>query len=261
MKITIFTGSSFRHKFLVNSLINHKLYIICEDKKNFSFVKSKFFEKHKIVSDYFKKITKSEINLFTKSRLKKNKIIKYKKIKYNSLSSVKLKDIKDYLDSDLYIVFGSSYIKGPLLNFLVKNKCINIHMGVSPYYRGSNCNFWAIIDKNYHLVGSTIHRISKGLDDGDILYHSMVDPFDDPVDYSMAAIKSAVKSLTMKINDESILKLKPIKQKKKLEIRYAKNKDLSTEIFNQYPKKIKSKKINKKLLINPYVLMRKHIYD
>lgn len=261
MKITIFTGSSYRHKFLVNSLTNHKLHVICEDKKNFSFVNSKFFENQKIISNYFKKITKSEINLFTKLRLNKKKIFKYKKIKYNSLSSIKLESLKDYLDSDLYIVFGSSYIKGPLLNFLVKNKCINIHMGVSPYYRGSNCNFWATIDQNYNLVGSTIHRISKGLDDGDILYHSMVDPIDDPVDYSMAAIKSAVISLSMKINDKSIFKLKSKKQKKKLEIRYTKNKDLISKVFNLYPKKIKLKKINKKLLINPYVLMKKHIYD
>ena len=43
-------------------------------------------------------------------------------------------------------------------------------MGVSPYYRGADCNFWALYDSNYHLVGSTIHYLSKGIDSGDIIY-------------------------------------------------------------------------------------------
>ena len=74
--------------------------------------------------------------------------------------------------SDLYIVFGSSYIKGRLINFLIKNKAINIHMGISPYYRGSDCNFWSLYDNNFHLVGGTVHLISKGLDSGPILFHT-----------------------------------------------------------------------------------------
>ena len=65
------------------------------------------------------------------------------------------------------------YIKGPLVNFLIKKKAINIHMGISPYYRGADCNFWAMYDGNSHLVGATIHMLSKGLDSGSILYHAM----------------------------------------------------------------------------------------
>ena len=44
-------------------------------------------------------------------------------------------------------------------------------MGISPYYRGSACNFWALYDKNPQFVGATIHYLSEGLDDGDILFH------------------------------------------------------------------------------------------
>ena len=71
------------------------------------------------------------------------------------------------------MVFGSSYIKGELVDYLVKQKAINIHMGVSPYYRGCDCNFWALYDNNPHLVGATIHLLSKGLDSGPMLYHAM----------------------------------------------------------------------------------------
>ncbi len=77
----------------------------------------------------------------------------------------------DFLKSDVYVVFGSSYIKGELIDFLVKQKAINIHAGVSPYYRGTDCNFWAVADRNFHLVGATVHLLSKGVDSGEILFH------------------------------------------------------------------------------------------
>ena len=81
--------------------------------------------------------------------------------------------LRIYLDSDLYIIFGSSFIKGDLIDFLIEKKAINIHMGVSPYYRGADCNFWALNDNNPHLVGATIHLISKNLDSGPILFHAL----------------------------------------------------------------------------------------
>ena len=80
------------------------------------------------------------------------------------LNHLKKADLKDFLESDIYVVFGSSYIKGFLVDFLIKRKAINIHMGLSPYYRGADCNFWALQDDNPHYVGATIHLLSKGLD-------------------------------------------------------------------------------------------------
>ena len=59
MKITIFTGASKRHDFLIKSLINHDLFVIRENKKSYSFLKSKFFKKNKIVKSYFQKVKKS----------------------------------------------------------------------------------------------------------------------------------------------------------------------------------------------------------
>ena len=41
-------------------------------------------------------------------------------------------------------------------------------MGISPYYRGADCNYWAIKD-NINLVGSTIHYLSEDLDGGKII--------------------------------------------------------------------------------------------
>ena len=70
-------------------------------------------------------------------------------------------------------MFGPSYIKGDLIDILVNKNSINIHMGVSPYYRSSSCNFWAMNNKDYEHVGSTIHMLSKGSDSGDMLFHAL----------------------------------------------------------------------------------------
>jgi methionyl-tRNA formyltransferase len=56
----------------------------------------------------------------------------------------------------------------PLQIVFSKKKCLNIHMGVLPYYRGTDCNFWAIYDKNFSKVGATLMLLSKKIDDGKV---------------------------------------------------------------------------------------------
>jgi methionyl-tRNA formyltransferase len=47
---------------------------------------------------------------------------------------------------------------------------INMHTGLSPYYRGGLTNFWPIVEDDPGYFGVTIHRISLGIDSGDIIY-------------------------------------------------------------------------------------------
>ena len=54
-------------------------------------------------------------------------------------------------------------------DLLSKKNTINLHIGISPQYTGSACNFWAMFDDNLHLVGGTIQELSKNLDEGRIL--------------------------------------------------------------------------------------------
>ena len=157
----------------------------------------------------------------------------------------------------MYVVFGSSYIKGELVDFLVKKKAINIHAGVSPYYRGSGCNFWALYDSNPHLVGSTIHLLSKGLDNGPILYHAMSKNKSNPFEYTMSTLKSAFQSLAIKIKDKSFFDMKPFSQDKSKEIRYTRRSDFNEKIILEYFKKkinLNCKKFNNSLLKDPFYL-------
>lgn len=46
---------------------------------------------------------------------------------------------------------------------------INLHLGLSPYYRGSATNLWALYDGKPECVGATIHLATNQVDAGPIL--------------------------------------------------------------------------------------------
>ena len=168
--------------------------------------------------------------------------------------------LSDFLKSDIYVVFGGSYIKGELADYLVKQKAINIHMGVSPYYRGADCNFWALYDNNPHLVGTTIHMLSKGLDSGPMLYHAMSNIKTNAFGYTMSTIKAAFHSIAEKIKDNSIFEMKPKIQNKDNKIRYTKKIEFNEEVIKNYFKKeinLNSKKFDNLLLNDPFFLSEK----
>ena len=118
-------------------------------------------------------------------------------IKLGDLNLLKPKQIAPALESDIYVVFGSSFIKGWLTDFLTQNHAVNIHKGLSPYYRGSSCNFWALFDGKPEYVGATIHLLSKGLDSGPIIFHA-VPKLDDenPFEFTMRSVVVAQETLT-----------------------------------------------------------------
>ncbi len=253
MKLTIFTSNHPRHNYLIELLSSSctELFVIQESKKKINSGSNLF-----TINKYFENVKKSEIKYFGDNFNFKNKNIYIKKIEANMLSKINLENINNFLKSDLYIVFGSSFIKDDLIEFLIENKAINIHMGISPFYRGSGCNFWAMYDDNPHLVGATIHYISKELDGGDILYHAISNLKNDIYDYPMSTVMSAFESLNYKIKSKKIFKLNTITQDNNKLKRLSKNKDFNEKIVsNFFSKKInlESKSFDLNLFHNPYV--------
>ena len=151
----------------------------------------------------------------------------------NLLSDVQLGNA---LSSDLFVVFGASYIKGWLIDFLVDKKAINIHMGLSPYYRGSSCNFWAMYDGNPSYVGATVHMLSKGLDSGDMLFHC-VPKFQDSdslFDFTMRSVLVAQEGLVQTVKDGRIFSMSSVQQDKSLEVRYTKNNEFTDDVAREF---------------------------
>ena len=258
MKITLFTSNKNRHNYLINLLseVSDELCVIQECGTIFPGILPGHYQTSPIMKKYFENVDNAQSRLFGNSYVNnKKKNIKILTMLSGDLNQCSMNLLSDFLKSDVYVVFGSSYIKGELLNFLINQKAINIHAGISPYYRGTDCNFWALFDDNPHLVGATIHLLSKGLDSGPMLYHAMSNIKMNPFEYSMSTIKSAFHSIAERIKDSSIFKIKPLVQDKKKEVRYSKKSEFNEEIVEKYfEKKIDLNKngFDKSLLKDPF---------
>ena len=260
MKVTLFTSNKNRHNYLINLLSNicDELYVIQECQTIFTGKVPGHYPASDNFKKYFEKVNNAQSKIFGNCYVNQSsKNIKVLPIALGDLNQCSFSLLSHFLKSDIYIVFGSSYIKGELVDFLIKQKTLNIHMGVSPFYRGTDCNFWALYDDNPQLVGSTIHMLSKGLDNGPILYHAMSNAKLDPFDYAMSTVMSAFHSIAERIKDKSIFDIKPIIQDKSKEIRYSKKTDFNEEKIKDFFKKeinLEIKQFDNQLLKNPYFL-------
>ena len=256
MNITLITSDQIRHNYLVNLLSNiaTKLNVI-QEKKTFFSNQNKISNLKK---NYFLKVDEAQKKIFGNTAIdKKNKNIKLLSLENKKLEKCSLNFLSDFLNSDIFIVFGSSFIKKDLVNFLIDHKALNIHLGISPYYRGTDCNFWALFDNNPHLVGATIHLLSKGLDSGQILYHALSEIKEDPFIYTMSAVKSAFESITQKIENKTIFEHTPEIQDKSKEIKYSKKKEFNDEVIKKFflnKIDLNSKIFKLDLYKNPYFL-------
>lgn len=73
---------------------------------------------------------------------------------------------------DLGIVFGTGIIKKGLFA-LPKKGMINIHQGITQWYRGQPPAFWELYN-NERKTGITIHKVAEKLDGGDIIFQKSI---------------------------------------------------------------------------------------
>jgi len=107
----------------------------------------------------------------------------------------------DKHNPDLIVVFGTSLLKGELLE---KGRLgiINLHGGLSPEYRGADCTFWALHNQEPEKVGCTIHYINAGIDTGNIIAH--VSPEIKETDDELTLFWRAVRDSTIPMQSYSI---------------------------------------------------------
>jgi len=78
------------------------------------------------------------------------------------------------LAPDLLICYGASLIRGALLDRFA-GRFLNVHLGLSPWYRGSGTNVWPLIEGAPQMVGATFMHIDAGIDTGRILHQIRAD--------------------------------------------------------------------------------------
>jgi phosphoribosylglycinamide formyltransferase-1 len=84
------------------------------------------------------------------------------------------------LAPDLIISYGCSIVKPTLINAF-SDRFINIHLGLSPYYRGSGTNFWPFVNNEPEYCGVTFMKIDAGIDTGKVIHQ--IRPDIQPLDH------------------------------------------------------------------------------
>ncbi|MEO9953569.1 formyl transferase [Nonlabens sp.] len=80
------------------------------------------------------------------------------------------------LSPDLIISYGCSIIKAPLIEAF-PDRFINIHLGLSPYYRGSGTNYWPFVNNEPEYCGVTFMNIDTGIDTGKVIHQIRPDMY------------------------------------------------------------------------------------
>jgi folate-dependent phosphoribosylglycinamide formyltransferase PurN len=85
------------------------------------------------------------------------------------------------LGPDLLAAYGCSLVRDPLLSRFA-GRFLNVHLGLSPYYRGAGTNFWPLVDGRPEYVGATFMHLDAGVDTGEIIHQirAAVEPGDTP---------------------------------------------------------------------------------
>jgi len=90
----------------------------------------------------------------------------------NGLNSDRCVEFIDSIQPEIVLIFGSGLVKEPLLASLPQNT-INLHLGISPRYRGAATLFWPFYFMEPCYAGSTFHYIVSEPDAGDIIHQTV----------------------------------------------------------------------------------------
>jgi len=239
LKIVFFTGNSIRHRFLANSILDgNQVLVISECKENTTLYENK--KPKNMIDKHFNQRYNTEKEIFKNNENFKSKFVS---LENDEINTPEIFQIVKSFQPDLMIAFGSSIIKEPLLSILPKGHFLNIHLGLSPYYRGSGTNFWPFVNNELEYVGSTILHIDPGIDTGDIITHVIpkIELHDDVHKLGCKVIKES--AITLKKIIERIENGNKIPRTKQWKIeneKYYRIKDFDELVLLKYKENLKN---------------------
>lgn len=174
MRYMIIGGDHPRHLHYLNSIVKNTSVVgaILEKRESFMPQPPEGLEDkdRENFIRHFKNREKYELEFFGEEKNLPNCPIHY--VTEDTLSNEQSVDFIKELKPDVVFIFGTGMIREPLYSHLPKLK-INLHLGLSPRYRGSATLFWPFYFLEPNWAGSTFHLITDEPDAGDIIHQSI----------------------------------------------------------------------------------------
>ena len=162
-KVILCTSSEDRHKYVASELSRFDIdLLVLHEKKITYYLPHHLQQRQKIEHNTFGGLIHSDYHYV---------YIEEGEINKSSCSKI----IKNF-SPDYFVSYGCSIIKDHILDNI---KCpkINIHLGLSPYYRGTATNFWPIYNQQVKYCGVTFHELSNIIDGGKIFHQFQIEKF------------------------------------------------------------------------------------
>jgi methionyl-tRNA formyltransferase len=168
-RLLIMTSQHLRHKFFCNLLgRQHEIVGVVSEVKGV-LQHSMQVDKHPLVVDHFDAREEKEEQYFgSKNRTFNVDGGLVRSVPFDGVNNADIFEIVTSIDPDYIILFGTAIVRNHLLSSY-EGRVINMHLGLSPYYRGSGTNFWPLANREPQCVGVTIHFATPKVDAGDIL--------------------------------------------------------------------------------------------
>jgi len=111
------------------------------------------------------------------------------------------------------VVYGTNLIKPPLLTHW-SGRMVNMHLGLSPYYRGTATNFYPLLNEEPQYVGATIHLLDEGIDSGPILRHARPQIVADDMPHTIGckAILAGIDAMIAVLKELDVGTIEPVLQ-------------------------------------------------
>lgn len=204
----ILTSDSLRHKYFAacaSQLFDVK-FVITEKKKNY-YVEQKL--ESGLVAKHFGEIKSCEERWFPIAP--ENAMTKWSYTdNINDHDNIKLAlECK----ADVILLFGTSILDNSWLSEFGK-RIVNLHLGLSPFYRGSATLFWPFYYDELGCLGTTIHLAVEKVDAGEIIHRIKPDWVSgyDYYDITMSLIKKSIDIFPQTVMDYLNGQLLPFSQ-------------------------------------------------
>lgn len=173
-RVVILTASEIRHTFLRKSLAaDHRLSVVrsyVEVKPTLKELLDRRDDKDPLALLHSQQRLETERRFFETYVKNSEDKSNPRLIESGALNNdEKIRDELKSLRPDVVLCFGTSIIKGDLLTDF-PGRFVNIHLGLSPYYRGGATNFWPLFNCEPELVGATFMHIDAGVDTGNVIH-------------------------------------------------------------------------------------------
>lgn len=195
----VLSGTFVRHQFVITSLVESMDVVgVWQETKPFEPLQYAETDADRaVIEEHFAERNASEALYFgdhSQLRLKPQTVLR--RLAPGKINDPKEVDRMRALRPDVVLVFGTGILKKEIIDSFAGN-IINIHLGLSPYYRGSGTNFWPLVNREPEYVGATIHYLDAGIDTGAIIAHVRpeIEVGDGPHDIGNKAIQRAAEML------------------------------------------------------------------